>query len=371
VQVQPGQARPYTFGILNNGSAADSFDLNASAPGFSVALSPASLVLRPGEVGNVTITMTPQPGASAGVYRVDVGIRGARSGVESRASVNAAVGAVPRLALALADPGFADRPVFQGDEVAIVVEVRNGGNARQELVYDVTQEPNVGPAWEAQLSRISDRVDAAGVSTNTLTIRVPVEALNGTANAITITARGDGVQASTKARLVVNPQFTVSLSVIPQSKVVAPGKSGVYNLVVANNGTLRESYQLVFCNLGSPPRVAIPCLGNSTIGLGGWSVALDTSPFTLDHDQSRSFQMAIAAPHGAIPGVDKLTLQVEAISATPYLAYPSHQFRDFKLVLTSVGEPEAVRTPPSVTPGFEVALLGLGAVAAAAVLRRR
>lgn len=361
IQVTPGQARSFGLQLRNTGSALETFELSAAPQGFTVALQPPQAMLRPEEAANITLTLTPLPGVEAGLYRVEVGVRGARSGVESRVTINASVGALPRLGIALADPGLRDRAVFQGDEMAIVLQVQNSGNARLEVVYDLTQDPNVGALWEASLSRTTGIVEAGGVTTNTLQVSVPFDAANGTENFFNVTVRGEGAQASASLRLVVNPIFTGAFQVIPQSKVVAPGKSVTYQAIAANNGTLREQYRLVYC-VALPD--LIPCLGNATLGLGGWSVALDTSAFVLDHGQSKGFQMAVAAPRGAIPGVDKLVLQVEIIGTNP-----EHRFRDTKVVITSVEEETPPQKPPAFTPGFEAAIV-VPAVLASALLAR-
>jgi uncharacterized membrane protein len=357
-----GQARSYAFALANTGSAVETFELSAGAPGFQVDVAPPRLVLRPGEQGNATITLTPGPNAEASLYRITVLARGARSGVDTSIPINATVGAVPRLGIGLVDPSYRDRGVFQGESHDVVLEVRNSGNARLEVQYELTQQPNVGRPWEAALTRTTGFVEAGGVTTNTLSVLVPFEALNGTENRFNVSIRAEGAQAHVPVRLVVNPQFTASIEVIPQSKVVAPGKSTTYSVVVANNGTLREEYRLVYC-VALPD--LIPCLGNATLGLGGWSVALDTSPFTLDRGQSKSFQLAIAAPRGAIPGTDKLALQVEVVSTNP-----DHRLRDTERVLTPVLEESVARPPPTFTPGLEAALV-LAGLGAAAILRRR
>lgn len=361
VPVSLGQARPYTVEVLNAGSAVDNFLLSGSAQGFQVDLNPAALSLRPGELANTTVTFTPAPGAEAGLYRIQVRAEGERSRVTQVITVNATVGAVPRLGLGLADRSYGDRAVFQGEEHSIVFEVRNSGNARLEVAYDLTQQPNVGPAWEASLARTSGVVEAGGVTSNTLALVVPFDARNGTENFFNVTVRGEGAAASASFRLVVNPQFTAGIDVVPQSKVVAPGKSVAYSVVVANNGTLRETYKLVYC-VALPD--LIPCVGNATTGLGGWSVALDTTPFTLDHDQSKSFQLAVGAPRGAIPNVDKLALQVEVYSENP-----EHVFRDTRVVITSVQEDVAPPPRPAFTPGFEA--MGILAALGCALLLRR
>lgn len=358
------QARPVALTIVNTGSGADNFDLSVSATGFQVGLDPGQLALLPGQEGNATITLTPEPAAQAGFYRIGVAVRGVRSGSEGEATINATLGAVPRLSLSLLDTGQRDRQVFQGDEINVQVLVRNDGNARLDLAYDLTQAPNIGGPWEANLSRTSGLVER-GVSTNTLSVRVPAEARNGTENFFTVTARGEGVEANLTLRMVVNPTFTAAIDVIPQSKVVAPGKSVAYDVVVANNGTLRETYRLAYCLARvREEQPLVPCVGNQTQGLGGWGVALDTSPFTLERNQSRSFHMTVAAPRGALPRVDKLALQVEVVSTNPL-----HLIRDVKVVITSVVE-DTPTPPPPRTPGFEPLLL-LAAAGLALAFRRR
>lgn len=361
VALSLGQARSVQVELRNTGSAVDTFDLSASGQGFTVALDPPRVLLRPGEALNTTLTLTPNPNAEARLYRVDIVARGARSGVEIAIPLNVTIAAVPRLGLGLADQSYLDRGVYQGEEHQVTFEVRNSGNSRLEVAYDLVQQPNLGSPWEASLSRTSGNVEAGGVTTNTLTVLVPFEARNGTENVFNVTARGEGAQASTSFRLVVNPQFTAAIEVIPLSKVVAPGRSVTYNVVVANNGTLRETYRLVYC-VALPD--TIPCIGNATTGLGGWSVALDTSAFPLGPGTSRSFHLAVGAPRGAIANVDKLVLQVEVVSANL-----DHRLRDTKLVLTSVQE-AAAPTPPAPTPGFEAAA-AIAALGAAVLARRK
>lgn len=364
VALDLGRARSVQLGLANGGSAVDRLELSGSSPGFQVDIDPLNLTLQPGEQRNVTVTLLPQPGALAQLYQVGIDAHSTASGLTTHATINATVGAVPRLALAFDNPLDADRAVFQDDDVDIVVQVQNPGNQRLQLDYAVDQRPNVGAPWEASLSRASGAIDPGGVSTNTLTVHVPSDAANGTESIFSVSARGEGVFANVSARLVVNPIYTGTLDVIPQSKPVAPGKSSQYSIVVANNGTLRELYRLVFCK-ALPGN--IPCLGNATLGLEGWSVALDTGPFSLEHGQSKGFQMAVAAPRGAIAGVDKLVLQVEVISTNI-----EHHFREFRLVITSVEEPPPPNPkPPSVVPGFEPALALLAAGSAVLAARRR
>ncbi|HEV8358857.1 MAG TPA: hypothetical protein VGR28_00225 [Candidatus Thermoplasmatota archaeon] len=367
IQLQPDVPRQVPLTIVNTGSAADTFDLSVQAAGFQVGLDPGNLSLLPGQEGTVTLTLVPEPGAQAGLYRLDVPIRGARSGATSSATLNVTLGAVPRMSIALLDGGDRDRIVLQGDQVNVLLAVRNSGNARLEVGYDLQQTPNVGEPWEAQLSQTSSVLGAGDVSTNTLSVVVPPDAPNGTENVFNILARSEGVQSNVTVRMVVNPTFTASIEVSPPSKIVNPGKSVAYTVVVTNNGTLREEYRLAYCLARvREDNPFIPCVGNATAGLGGWAVALDTSAFFLDHNQSRSFHMTIAAPRGALPRVDKLALQVEVVNVNPL-----HPLRDVKLVITSVEEEVPAPPPPKPVPGFEPLAVLAGLALAFAAFRRQ
>ncbi|MCA1814166.1 MAG: hypothetical protein LC624_09485 [Halobacteriales archaeon] len=363
VTLNPGQPTQVQVQATNSGSAVDTLEFSGGSPGVQVSISPLNLTLRPGESGNVTVTLVPNAGAVAQAYTVRIDARSPASGTTGSVSFLASVAGQPRVVLGLQDASQVDKAVFQGDDVTVVVQVANPGNQRVELSYELEQRTNVGQDWSASLSRTSGSVDAYGVTTVSLSLRVPFNAQNGTENVLTVTARGEGVLSNVSARLVVNPIFTASISVIPQSKVVVPGKSVLYDVVVSNNGTLREQYKLVFCR-ALPDQV--PCIGNATLGLEGWSVALDGNPFYLDHGESKAFQLSVAAPRGAIAGVDKLALQVEVVSTNPF-----HKLRDSRLVITGVQEQGNANAPkPTFTPGPEMPL-ALGLVAAAAWAARR
>jgi hypothetical protein len=274
--------------------------------------------------------------------------------------VLATLGAVPGLSVAPQDPSFASKAYLQGDPVAVVLLVRNGGNAAVDVAFEVAQAPNVGGPWPGlAFSRPTVRIEPGGVTTTTLSFQVPEDARDGTENVLNVSARTEGLTATTELHAIVNPTVTVSVQAIPLSKVVTPGNSTTYTIIVANNGSLRHTYRIIYCV--SLPN-AIPCQGNATLGLGGWSVAVDQTPFTLNHDESRSFQLAVQAPRGALPKTDKLSLQIEAISADPNL-----RFRDYKILITSVVEPAPIVRP---TPGPEFAVFAAIGLAAVAVRRR-
>lgn len=369
----PGKETALEFTVTNTGDTAASLLINVHG-GFELRprIDTPLVAVLPGRTANATIVIRPDPDTPSESFRLNVSATNIEAELSRSAFVDVAVAPAPSLELNLS---ATEAGILQGQESQFVVAAHNRGNTPFNINFGVSQDPSDGVNWQVELNPSIASASPGASTLSILTVKAPSNALNGTENVVTVRAQTDGLTPTAELLLVVNPHFGVSLTVNPLSRTAFEGRAANYTLLVTNNGSLTSSFRLHTCVVGPVtsgaavrPGHNVPCFGNATEDLHGWSVSIDQNPFTLGRGQTREFLLVVDPPSGAAPG-EKLSLQVDVVSART-----EEGARAFVVATTNVIEPPPFEDPfkerEREQPGFEL-LLAAAAVGIVAARMRR
>jgi subtilisin-like proprotein convertase family protein len=177
-----------------------------------------------------------------------------------------------------------------GDTVSYVVTLTNTGNTAD--TFDLTATG----VWTPTLSDASVALGAGEVTTFTVNVPVPAEALAGNSDVATVTAtsQGDGTAADTTLLTTTAAAvYGVALSAA-QTGSGAPGETVSYVITLTNTGNASDT-------------LALSLSGNT------WTATLSDASLTLAAGASATFTVDVTIPAGAADG-DFDTTSVTATS---------------------------------------------------------
>jgi subtilase family serine protease len=222
--VLPGKTASFTISATATGSFSSAIALKATAPaGVTVSLSTANI--KPGSTATATVTVSSTAAGSTG----SITITGTASGISETATVAMTVLAKPTLTLSLGSTKLAVAQTLSG---ALQVTAATGGSYSGAVALSVAGLPSgVTAVW----SKASYTPSAAGPVVSTLTLK-PSSAAALTTAAITITASGDGLTASTTASLQVTAAPAIAVTLTPAQLSMTSMGTGTVTVVASSVG---------------------------------------------------------------------------------------------------------------------------------------
>jgi predicted alpha-1,2-mannosidase len=292
-----GAVLTYTVTITNNGNVSDNYSLTVSdnaSPSWSPTVSQTSIVVAssssdnmttlnvtipnnaiPGTIDNLTVTATSQTDNTVSGLASCTAQMAISRGVSVSISPSSQIG-------------------DNGAVLTYTVAITNTGNVSD--TYTLENTDNAAPSWAKSLSTttVGPLSPSASDNTTTLSVTIPLNAIGGTIDNITVTANGTGDSASSSCTATVNITRTVSVSITPGSQIGDNGATLNYTITVNNNGNVSDNYAL------TPTDNAIPT----------WSPSvLPTSLVVAPFGGSENSTLSVTIPSGATVGtIDNITV---------------------------------------------------------------
>ena len=144
-----------------------------------------------------------------------------------------------------------------GETLTYILTVTNTGNVSDN--YSLTATDNAG--WSPILSPTSLTISTGSSVTATLRVTIPLNAVGGTIDNISVTANGTGVSASSSctAQVPVWNFGGVSVSISPGSQDNESGGTLTYTVTVTNTGTSTDTFTLTASDTENwGPTLSIP-----------------------------------------------------------------------------------------------------------------
>ena len=276
----PGTTVAHTLTVTNTGNTADTYDLSFAGNTWVVDLPVTSVALQPGAstdfIVNVTIPTDALPDAMDSVTVT------ATSVADPTATADAVVNTYtsPFYALSLTPPTANDSG-DPGTVVAYTLTVTNLGNA-----IDTYTLSFAGNTWVVELPVTS--VDlAAGASINVLVnVTVPVDALDGTMDMVTVTATSAADPLLSEDAVLTtyaNAVYEIDLAPATDAGAGLAGTVVTYTLALTNNGNTTDTITLAYA-------------GNL------WTVNLPQTSFDLAAGASVNVTVEVTIPTDAVAG---------------------------------------------------------------------
>jgi len=294
-----GATLTYTVTVTNTGNVLDNYSLTVSdnaSPSWSPSILPTSLVVPalgsdnatlsvtiptlaiPGTIDNITVTATSQGDntkSGSASCTAQVAVRGVNVSISPSSQSGA-----------------------DNATLTYTVTISNTGNVSDN--YILTDNDNAG--WSPSVSPTS-RVVAPFSSDNTITLSVtiPVHAIGGTIDNVTVTATSktdNTVSASANCTGQATIARSVSVSISPTSENGADNTTLTYTVTVSNTGNVSDNYILT---------------DNDN---AGWSPSVSpTSRVVAAFSSDNTITLSVTVPSNAIGGtVDNI--RVTATSHT-------------------------------------------------------
>jgi uncharacterized repeat protein (TIGR01451 family) len=184
-----------------------------------------------------------------------------------------------------------------GEALTYTVTVINTGNVSDN--YSLTATDNAG--WSPILSPTSLTISAGSSRTAMLSVAIPLNAVGGTIDNISVTTNGTGVSASSSctAQVPVWNFRSVSVSISPVSKSGANGATLTYTVTVSNMGNVSDNYSLTVTDNASP----------------SWSPIVSPTSLIVSPGSSDNATLSSTVPSSAVGGtIDNI--KVTATSKT-------------------------------------------------------
>src|SRR5882757_9494299 len=221
----PGRTTTFTLSVTESGAAKNKVSLTATAaPGLTGSISPASIV--PGTTATVTVTAAST--ITSGTKNIVITGRDA-TGTQTL-TYTLKVTQLPTLALNAASTSLA---VVQGASGTVGLTAITGGSFTGMIGYSVSGLPTgVSAKWSA-----NPATPPASISSNNETLTLTASATAPASLAtVVVTVAGDGVSASRRIALQVQPLLGVVLAVSPQTLAMASLSSATVTVTAAPLG---------------------------------------------------------------------------------------------------------------------------------------
>jgi uncharacterized membrane protein len=279
----PGEMITYTLRLTNTSNATDTFDLSYAGNAWSVQLPVTQTTLGVGAGQAVYARVTIPPSLLAGSMDV-VTVTAVSQGNGALASVQLTTTAIVTYGMVLATdtPSQSGIP---GATVPYTLYLTNTSNAVD--VYTVTL---AGNAWQTVVTPTALMLTAQTSATIQVSVTVPVTALAGMTDAVSVivTSYGYGAQS---VQLITSAGAVYSFSLTPDvaSQSDHPGKLVTYTLQLTNTSNVTDTFNLT--NAGNV-----------------WTVTLPVTQTALGIGVSQTVYAVVAIPAGVITTSDMVTV---------------------------------------------------------------
>ncbi len=165
-----------------------------------------------------------------------------------------------------------------GQTVNYTLEISNLGNVAD--TYDLVVS---GQTWTTTLSTASVNLGAGAKTTFSAMVEIPLGALSGDSDHITVTATSQGdISESDAALLTTTVTVLNGVNISPdQAKAGTAGQTAIYTLAITNTGNVADTFDLL-------------TTGNT------WTTTLSTSNIPLDPGATAWFSVTVDIPAAAL-----------------------------------------------------------------------
>jgi hypothetical protein len=262
----PGTVVTYTLSVTNTGNYTDTIDVGYSDNIWDVNLPETSFVLGSGEGTTFDVGVTVPAGAMGGdsdtvTITAIAGDGSTTDSIELTTTVSMLYGVIlmPDSYSYPGDPGF---------YAQYMVAMTNTGNV--EDTFDITYTGN-DPAWIVEIPDTQFTIPAGGAVGVTVRVWVPLDALAGESDMVTVTStsQGDGaVSDSVDLTTVAAEIFDAELTPDTAAMLGAPGETVEYDLTLTNSGNIIETFDVTFAGNDPAWVVVLPQTHFPDVGVG-------------------------------------------------------------------------------------------------------
>ncbi len=247
---RPGEQLVYVITVHNNGNVDDTIDLSKSGPQSSWGtLSNNSLILYPGHMEDITLTVDIPSDAEGGDYPIDVA--GTSQGNTSETDEITCISTVePFIFEVILDADHTQHTIRPGQIVQYMITVENAGNTEDTINLTLSGTYSF---W-GSLDEYFVFLEPEATQDILLTIEVPSDAAGGDyVITVTGTSQGDPVVLDELDFITtVDPWvYDVNLSSDLYEKSARPGENFVFNITVENLGDIEDTINVSMSGEGS------------------------------------------------------------------------------------------------------------------------
>jgi uncharacterized repeat protein (TIGR01451 family) len=275
-----GATLNYTVTVTNTGLVIDNFNLSVGDnAGWGPNVNNSVLTIAPGASDNSTTLSVTIPsnaiGGTTDLLWVQATLQ-LDNTVKDNESATAQVDIARSVSVSISP---SSQSGANGDTLNYTVTVNNTGNVSDNFALT----PSDDAGWSPGVLPTSVVVPAfSSDNTTTLSVTIPLGAIGGTTDNITVTANGTGDNSADTCTATLTIAASVSVSISPSSQSGAPGDTLVYTVTVANTGNVNDTYTL------------------DNTDNSGWALSLsNTSVVVPAFSSDNSTTLSVTIPGGA------------------------------------------------------------------------
>lgn len=349
----PGTSADYTVTYRNDGNRQEDVTLSASPPvGASVSPNPPSFSVAPGASKAVIVTVTLPATRAPGTTTIPL-VHSLADGADGTGTSSLAITVPTKRDLRLVPDGATSLAATPGAVAVFHVKATNAGNVRETGALKISGLP---AGWTSGVE--PETLDLApGASTNvSVSLGPPANAAHLSQAAVRLERDGG---PSLDLTATVGAGFRVRLSG-PQGLLLEPGRSGLVNLTVRNEGNAPDT---IVVRLGTLP--------------SGWQGAFLSGLSEHRVEELAAGQEEVVQATLRPPGDSTTSVPVQVSVTASSLGDPSQ--RSSRAILVTVAEPSTESESETETsggggngiPGVPPVVLVLALAALAVGMRRR
>lgn len=287
----------YEVNVRNDGAAPETIVFEGgAAPEVTVSAQPGTLVLRPGAVEKVNLTVSGTR-ALVGARAFNVTARAISSGAVD--NVTLSIEPQPTLDVKFV-ANRTEVVAIPGETSTVLVAIVNNGTSDVPVTVTAQQTTPAGQSpWNLSVPETSYIAVRGTRSSVRVMMTPPADAANGSARSVTLTLQGPEVFDQVSIFFRINPNVGVEVNATGLTKFIEPGKRATYNVTVTNTGSLPRDFETFYELVEGSGR--------------SWAIDIPQSTFRLEPNGKRVIAVSILAPADVQPD-DRVTVRVSARS---------------------------------------------------------
>jgi hypothetical protein len=348
--VKPGGSTTFALQVRNPGAALERVTFNGPRDtDVAIVADPPVVAVDAGQTEKVVVTATIGP-SFGGRHAFNVTARALTCACFDNVTLSLTLETSTDVGLVY--NGTQLVTVAPGVRFDLFLGVQNNGTRDVPLGMSAIQQPSDGGEWSVALDPATFTLSPSTITTVRASVTAPQGTPNGTADTVTFIMQGPDVSDQVQVTFQINPTLGVTLDAQGRVKFVEPGKIAFYNVTATNTGSLGRDFEAFY--------QATPVGGKS------WGVDMDTSPFHLDPQASKTLPIRIFAPADATPS-DRVSLFV-VVRSIPANATENVTTANLTLFANAIPPQPTTTTPtgnviPAPGAGALVACLAILAIA--------